>query len=109
MAMKLSMHNIEYQPRTIMKGQALANFLLECEPTIEDGILYLIELKNEVCKLDIDRSSNQSGAGIGLYLARLEGFVIKEAILLLFPATNNESEYEVLIVGIMIVKGLCTK
>ena len=47
-----------------------------------------------------------SGAGLGLVLISLEGDIIQQAIKCCFRATNNEVEYEALIVGLSLAKDM---
>ena len=48
----------------------------------------------------MDGASRQSGAGIGLQLTSPTGERIEQEVRLGFSATNNESEYEAMIVGL---------
>ena len=50
--------------------------------------------------LSVDGASRQTGAGIGLQLTSPTGERIEQAIRLGFSATNNESEYEAMVVGL---------
>ncbi|XP_028058581.1 uncharacterized protein LOC114262423 [Camellia sinensis] len=51
----------------------------------------------EMWKLFVDGASNRHGAGLGIVLNSLNGLIIKQAITLGFPASNNEAEYEALL------------
>ena len=48
----------------------------------------------------MDRSSRQTGAGIGLQLEALIEERVEHAIQLDFPVSNNEAEYEAIQAGI---------
>ena len=50
--------------------------------------------------LNVDGASRQTRAGLGLQLKAPTGEVIEQAVCLNFPASNNKSEYEVVIVGL---------
>ena len=50
--------------------------------------------------LNVDRASQQTGAGIGLQLKSPAGEKIEQAICLGFSASNNELEYEAILAGI---------
>ena len=52
----------------------------------------------------VDGASNQKGAGIGLVLMSTEEVVIEKSLRLDFLATNNEAEYEALLVGMAMVQ-----
>ena len=50
--------------------------------------------------MHIDGSSNRQVGGAGVILLSPEGNVVKCMVHLDFPTTNNEAEYEVLVVGL---------
>ena len=52
----------------------------------------------------MDGSSNDGGSGAGLILVSLEGHRIHSALRFRFKASNNEAEYEALIVGLELAK-----
>ncbi|XP_074314959.1 uncharacterized protein LOC141651136 [Silene latifolia] len=60
----------------------------------------------EIWTLYIDGASNARGAGVGLVLQSPKGDMIVQAIRCEFKATNNEAEYEALILGMQMVSGL---
>ncbi|XP_059654926.1 uncharacterized protein LOC132301715 [Cornus florida] len=103
-AIELSSFDITYEARTAIKGQAVADFLLDCddEDTVED-------CNCSWWKLFVDGSSNQMGAGIGIQLQTPEGTTLSQVIRLEFSATNNEAEYEALIAGLKLAKELKIK
>ena len=59
--------------------------------------------------LNIDGASRQSGAGIGLQSRTPLGDKIEQSIRLEFGASNNESEYEAILVGLELVAALFSK
>ena len=48
-------------------------------------------------KVQMDRSSNKCAGGIGVVVQSPEGDIIKCAIRLQFPTTNNKAEYEAIL------------
>ena len=48
----------------------------------------------------VDRASNQKDSGIGLVLIFPEKVIVEKSLRLSFSATNNEAEYEALLMGI---------
>ena len=54
----------------------------------------------------MDESSNSAGLGVGLLLIDPKGFTTEYALWFEFSATNNESKYEALIIGLKIIKKL---
>lgn len=57
----------------------------------------------------MDGASNSLGSGAGLILTNSEGVVAKNTLCFLFKATNNQSEYEALLVGLKIIEELGVK
>ncbi|GJS25325.1 reverse transcriptase domain-containing protein [Tanacetum coccineum] len=97
----LGEHNISYRPRTAVKGQILADFLIEKPET--DAVLPQSEVKlQEPWILFTDGSSCVDGSGAGLILTNPEGMEFTYALRFEFTATNNEAEYEALIAGLRI-------
>ena len=92
--MELSEYGIQYKPRLSKKGKVLADFLAEIPQldTYPD--------KKGWWALCVDEASRQSGALIGLQLTSPTGERIEQVVRLGFNATNNESEYEVMIAGL---------
>ncbi|GFY90980.1 hypothetical protein Acr_07g0011760 [Actinidia rufa] len=104
-SIELSEFHIEYKPRTAIKAQALADFIVES--TYEDTPQpETTPLEEEIPKepaqekdlahwiLFIDGSSNQHGCGAGLVIRAPSGEQMEYAIRMGFKATNNEAEYE---------------
>ncbi|XP_074307855.1 uncharacterized protein LOC141642808 [Silene latifolia] len=103
----LSGYDIRYDPRTAIKSQALADFVSDFSPTIQnladEEILTLKGNKEaEVWQMYIDGASNQRGAGVGLILRSPQGDLMAQAVRCEFKATNNETEYETLILGMQL-------
>ena len=55
-------------------------------------------------KLYMDGVANQRGSGVGLVLVSLEKITIEKSLRLSFSATNNEAEYEALLMEMMMVQ-----
>ncbi|XP_042401305.1 uncharacterized protein LOC121991361 [Zingiber officinale] len=89
-ATELGEYNIVYQPRTVIKAQALADFLTEIhQPDSE-----------ETWKVYVDGSATRQGSGVGVLLISPQEDVLQLAVRLNFRATNNEAEYEALLAGL---------
>ena len=102
-------------PRTSIKGQVLANLVAEfTKPEIEalpsNGNMNekLVGTISQYClttwEVHVDGASNQKGSGVGLVLMSPEKVVIKKSLKLDFSATNNETEYEALLEGMVMVQ-----
>ncbi|CAE5959424.1 unnamed protein product [Arabidopsis arenosa] len=94
-AIELSEYDIKYKSRTSTKAQVLADFLTELP--LDDGIL--IET-DSIWKLHVDGSSSKQGSGIGIRLETPTKEIIEQSFRLMFPASNNEAEYEALLAGL---------
>ncbi|KAG7588764.1 Integrase catalytic core [Arabidopsis suecica] len=94
-AIELSEYDIEYKSRTSAKAQVLADFLTELP--LDDGIP--IET-DSTWKLHVDGSSSKQGSGIGIRLETPTKEIIEQSFRLMFPASNNEAEYEALLEGL---------
>jgi len=88
-------YGVKYEPRTVIKGQVLGDFIAEFTPgapTHSDAL--------EGWILNFDGASNSKKAGVGLVLTTPEGSIIEQSFTLRFSATNNEAEYDVVIAGL---------
>ena len=52
----------------------------------------------------VDDTANHRGSGVGLILIYLERIIIEKSFKLGFSASNNEVRYEVLLVGMIMVR-----
>ena len=52
----------------------------------------------------MDGATNQRGSRVGLVLVSLEKITIEKSLRLSFSATNNEAEYEALLMGMVMVQ-----
>ena len=57
----------------------------------------------------MDGVANQRGSGVGLVLVSLEKITIEKSLRLSFLATNNEAEYEALLMGMRMVQKMGRK
>ena len=101
-------------PRTSIKGQVFVDLVAEfTEPPVEE----LKPAENMDKKLVgtisqhgfspwevyVDGASNQKGSGVGLVLISPEKVIVEKSLRLDFSATNNEAEYEALMMGMTMV------
>lgn len=103
-AVELSEYDIEYLGRTSMKSQVLADFLIELPPSTDSK-----PPPKEKWVLHVDGASYQHGSGIGIRLTSPTGEILEQLFRLGFAASNNESEYEVLIAGLKLANGISVK
>ena len=98
-AIELSEFNIQYRPRTAIKGQAVADFIAKFTNVEDQGA--------EKCPqwiIHTDGSSNRQTGRVGIVLRSLEEDKIECMVCLDFPTTNNEVKYEALMAGLDLAK-----
>ncbi|GKC32406.1 reverse transcriptase domain-containing protein [Tanacetum coccineum] len=99
-----------YRPRTSVKGQILAYFIME-RPE-DDPLDTPMEAEEELpdpWTLFTDRSSCVDGFGAGLILTNPERAEFIYDLRFRFNATNNKAEYEALIAGLRITEQMGIK
>jgi hypothetical protein len=99
---EIGQYDIEFIPRRAIKSQALTNLIAEWT---DSGLRGIDELPDHWV-MYFDRSYTLKGAGAGIVLIPPKGDILKCAIQLEFPATNNITEYEGLVTGLRIAKDL---
>ena len=111
--MELSKFDIQYNPRSAIKSQALANFIIEY--TIPDDAPPVYQ--ERTTKKDPgpssqpwiqhrDGSSTLSASGAKVILTNPTGEAIEYALHFIFSTSNNEAKYEVLITDLKLAKEL---
>jgi ribonuclease HI len=104
-SVELGQFDIEFHPRTSVKGQVLADFPLEINNTPESEELP----KKETWVVYIDGSSVNRKSGAGVALASPDGEKFQYTIKLDFVTTNIEAEYEVMLAGLSIAREMGAK
>ena len=110
----LGSFDIKYMPHTSIKGQVLADLVAEfTEPPIEElesaGDMdeklsgTISQYRLPTWEVYVDGASNQKGSEVGLVLISPEKVIIEKSLRLDFSATNNEAEYEALLIGMAMV------
>jgi len=118
--MTLGAFDIKYIPRTVVKGQVLVNLVAEfTESPIVVGVekqgfggeqVSIVSFHGHPSwKLYIDGVANQKGFGVGVVIVSPDRLTIEKSLRLGFSTTNNEAEYEALLVGVAMVKKLGKK
>ena len=110
----LGAFDIKYMPRTSVKGQVLANLVVEFaetsteekveEQNMDEKLIGVIFVQEPLTwKVYVDDAANHRGSGVGLVLVSPKRITIEKFLRLGFSATNNEAEYEALLVGMTMV------
>ena len=100
---ELSEFEIRYKPRTSIKGQVFADFIMEFIPSnIPAQPIETTQLTTDlpIWRLSVDGATNSQGSGAGMILTSPEGFDVEYALKFGFQASNNEAEYEAVIAGL---------
>ena len=111
--MILRAFDIKYMPRTSIKGQVLADLVVEFaellveilteQRSLEGKSVGVVSTPKPSCwKVYVDGTANQRGFGVGLVLISPKRVTI-ESLRLGFLATNNEAEYKALLQGMAMV------
>ena len=87
-AIELSEFDIRYKPKTAIKWQVLANFVMEFTST---ELAKDTQTKPDlpIWKLSLDGVANAQGSGVGLILTSSKGIDIEYALRFRFPASNK--------------------
>ncbi|XP_073121211.1 uncharacterized protein [Henckelia pumila] len=93
---ELGEYDIQYEPRTAIKAQALTDFLTET-----------VHLESEdPWKVFVDGSSSIEGSGVGVVLISPTSEEVKLTVKLDFKASNNEAEYEAVLAGLRATRNM---
>ncbi|KAL5571307.1 hypothetical protein UlMin_020904 [Ulmus minor] len=103
-SIELGEFDIQFKPRTAIKGQALADFIAEFTYTPEMSEKITTQTQNSQWKLYVDGSSTETSSGAGIILVSPDGVKLSCAIRFKFKATNNQAEYEALLSGLRLAK-----
>ena len=98
-AIELSEFDIRYKPKTTIKGQILADFVMEFT-SIELAEATQLTSDLPIWRLLVDGAANAEGSGAGLILTSPDRIDIEYALRFGFRAFNNEAEYEAVIDGL---------
>jgi hypothetical protein len=102
-AVEIGQHDIEFVPRRSIKSQTLVDFITEWTDL---GLRGIDELPDH-WMMYFNGSYTLQGTGAGVMLIPpSEGDILKYAIQLEFPATNNIGEYEGLVTDLRLAKEL---
>ena len=111
--MALSEFSFRYVAQKSVKGQALAQFLadhpllpIEDMENIEIDEVHIAGMYNDFWCLFFDGSSTNTSAGAGIVIEAPSGQKFQYAFKLDFGCTNNQDDYEALVIGLDILEEL---
>ncbi|CAN1285112.1 Transposon Tf2-6 polyprotein [Linum perenne] len=101
-AIELSEYDIRYKPRTAIKAQVLADFIVEGAVQEDKG-------EGQTWTLFTDGASSKNGSGAGIVLKSPEGAIHEVALRFASPRTNNAAEYGAMEAGLRIARSMGIK
>ena len=109
-SLAFSEFTLVYFPHKSVKGQASANFLVD-HPSLEmqpekDMEFGIYEVERRPWILKFDGSSTEKSARVGIAIISSEGIKTTLSFNLAFKCTNNQAEYEALVIGLEILMEL---
>jgi hypothetical protein len=100
--MEVGQYDVEFIPQRVIKSQALADFIAEW---MDSGLRDIDDLPDHWV-MYFEGSYTLKGVGVGIMLIPPEGGMLKYAIQIEFPITNNTAEYEGLVTELRLAKEL---
>ena len=105
-AINLTAHGVEYDKRTAIKSQELADFLADWTET--DHVPPPPD-SDEHWLLHFDGSKRYWGLGVGVVFTSPKGCRLEYVLQIHFTASNNVAEYEALAHGLKLAKAMNIK
>ena len=108
--MALSKFSLQYVPQKAVKGKAIADFLAQhpspygFEET--DVEISMVEARDNYWTLYFDGSSTSTSAGVGVVIQSPHQHRWYFSLKLDFECTNNQAEYEALVIGLGVLHEL---
>ena len=104
-SIELGEFNIQFKPRTAIKGQALADFIAEFTYQLQcKELTKQLTQTSSRWHLYVDSSSTKNSSGIGVILVNLDKVKLRCVLCFRFKATNNQVKYEALLAGLRLAK-----
>ena len=99
MAIELSQFDVDYRPITTIKAQALVDFVAKFTMVDQDPVV-------DYWTVYTDGSSALGIGGVRVILLTPEKDAFRYRVNLQFSATNNEAEYEAILMSLRVAKAL---
>ncbi|XP_075664858.1 uncharacterized protein LOC142634446 [Castanea sativa] len=107
--------NVKYMPGTVVNGQVLADLVAEFDEELGssevgerlEGFAHVETVVTQYSwQLFVDGAANKKRSRIGIVMVSPDDITLEKSFRLGFLATNNEAEYEALLVGLNTVQKL---
>ena len=96
-SVELSKFSIRYQPHKHINSRVLSDFCAKLSSSN-------LSLESNPWILFVNGAFNIKGSGAEIILEGINGLTLKQSLGFNFKATNNQSEYETLIVGLNLAR-----
>jgi len=96
-------YDLTFEPLRILKGQVLADFIVEHSINMDNEVDYYTITP---WKLYFDGSVCKDGAGVGIVIVNPYGVENPMSCRLEFHYTNNQTEYEALMFGLIMLEAM---
>jgi hypothetical protein len=101
-------YDLAYEPLKSMKGQAVADFIIRYSiDQNSDESCNLVSI--HPWKLFFYSSTCREGQGIGVVLISPRGVIFEQSIRLEYYCTNNQAEYEAILLGLQVLSSMGIK
>jgi hypothetical protein len=101
-------YDLAYEPLKSMKGHVVVNFIVgHIIDQNSDKSCNLVSIRP--CKLFFDGSACRECQGVGVVLVSHRGAVFEQSVHLEYFCTNNQAEYEAILLGLQILSSMGVK
>jgi ribonuclease HI len=101
-------YDLTYEPLKSMKGQVVADFIVgHSINQNSDGSCNLVSI--HLWKLFFDGSACREGQSVGVVLVSPKRAIFEQSVHLEYYCTNNQAEYEDIILGLQILSSMSIK
>jgi hypothetical protein len=101
-------YDLTYESLKSIKGQVVADFIVEHSiDQNSDESCNLVSILP--CRLFFDDSAYREGQGVGIVLISPRGAVFEQSVRLEYFCTNNQAEYEAILLGLQILSFMGVK
>jgi ribonuclease HI len=101
-------YDLAYESLKPIKGQVVADFIVEHNIDQNNDESYNF-LSIHPCKLFFDGSTCREGKGVGIVLISSRGVVFEQSVHLEYFCINNQTEYEVILLGLQVLSSMGVK
>jgi hypothetical protein len=101
-------YDLAYEPLKSMRGQVVADFIVGHNIDQNNDESYNL-VSIHPWKLFFDSLVCREGQGVGVVLVSPRGAILEQSVRLEYFCTNNQAEYEAILLGMQILSSMCVK